>query len=264
MRETVENIIRVGIVSSIDPAEGTARVAFPDRAGLVAAPCQQIIPFSSRNNASMPIDVGEQVLCVFLPNGQQTGFIIGTMSSKKHPAPEDAAEGVFILQFEDGMTFRYDRNDSTTKITFADGAELNHDGKGHDFDFRLFGDSRIKYDFSEDAGNRVLHIVSTGCSEYKTEANAHTNVTENADIFVGDCMTEEIGGSRDAMVGGDVVFTAGGAITLTAGGDVHINGNLFVNGNISATGDIVAGGISLMYHTHGGVMPGGDSTGEPQ
>lgn len=44
-------------------------------------------------------------------------------------------------------------------------------------------------------------------------------------------------------------------------GNVTINGNLQVNGYIHATGDIVAGGVSLMHHTHPGCM--GGSTGSP-
>lgn len=47
---------------------------------------------------------------------------------------------------------------------------------------------------------------------------------------------------------GGVVTLKGGSII--ADGSVTINGNLTVNGSINATGDIVAGGVSLMNHTH--------------
>lgn len=48
-------------------------------------------------------------------------------------------------------------------------------------------------------------------------------------------------------------------------GDYVLTGNLTVNGNITvAGGDVTAGGISLKTHTHGGVEPGGGSTGQPQ
>lgn len=71
-------------------------------------------------------------------------------------------------------------------------------------------------------------------------------------------------------------------------GDLTVNGNVTVNGNITCTGtiaagnftglgggamtstvtietseDMVASGVSLKSHTHGGVLPGGDDTGEP-
>ncbi|PLN25221.1 translation initiation factor IF-2, partial [Klebsiella pneumoniae] len=39
---------------------------------------------------------------------------------------------------------------------------------------------------------------------------------------------------------------------------------LQVNGEITSTGDQLAGGISQIGHIHGGVEPGGGSTGAPQ
>lgn len=61
-----------------------------------------------------------------------------------------------------------------------------------------------------------------------------------------------------------------------AGGRMVINGSIEVRGSISATedvlaagsmvvaGDVTVGDISLVAHVHGGVTPGGGSTGEPE
>ena len=40
------------------------------------------------------------------------------------------------------------------------------------------------------------------------------------------------------------------ASSTTINGDVAINGNVSLNGSMTATADVVAGGISLMNHTH--------------
>lgn len=40
--------------------------------------------------------------------------------------------------------------------------------------------------------------------------------------------------------------------------------NISVLGNVIVTGDVVASGISLINHVHGGVAPGGGTTGAPQ
>lgn len=40
-------------------------------------------------------------------------------------------------------------------------------------------------------------------------------------------------------------------------------GRMLINGTLELTGDVIAGGVSLRSHTHGGVMPGGSSTGGP-
>lgn len=41
-------------------------------------------------------------------------------------------------------------------------------------------------------------------------------------------------------------------------------GRMVVDGTLEVTGDVIAAGISLTTHTHGGVIAGGDSTGDPQ
>lgn len=52
---------------------------------------------------------------------------------------------------------------------------------------------------------------------------------------------------------GIVIETGGNSITVNGGGDVTVNDG----------GDVFAGGISLMNHTHGGVMSGPDETDPP-
>ncbi len=66
-----------------------------------------------------------------------------------------------------------------------------------------------------------------------------------------------------------VKLARGGIVTEAPKGHVHngdltITGQLTVNGSISATGDVTAGGISLQHHVHGGIQPGGGTTGGPQ
>jgi len=74
---TLKNIVRVGMVSSADAGSGTARVAFadkPDTDGkpLISAPLQVV----ARETPWLPY-VGQFVLCVYLPNGEGDGFVIG-------------------------------------------------------------------------------------------------------------------------------------------------------------------------------------------
>lgn len=40
-------------------------------------------------------------------------------------------------------------------------------------------------------------------------------------------------------------------------------GKIVVNGDIEVTGDVIASGVSLVHHTHSGVVPGAANTGEP-
>lgn len=51
---------------------------------------------------------------------------------------------------------------------------------------------------------------------------------------------------------------------ITHEGDYTQTGNQNVTGTVTVTEDVIAAGISLVTHTHGGVMAGSSSTGAPQ
>lgn len=68
--------------------------------------------------------------------------------------------------------------------------------------------------------------------------------------------------------GGTTNLVSTGGITIvgpiTHQGDYTQTGNQTVTGTVTVSDDVVAAGISLVQHTHGGVMPGGSVTGAPQ
>ncbi|MCP3967436.1 MAG: phage baseplate assembly protein V [Lentisphaerae bacterium] len=59
------------------------------------------------------------------------------------------------------------------------------------------------------------------------------------------------------------ILPGGGKITLFSDGGITITGDINVTGQIVSTNDQIAGGISQINHTHGGVEPGGGSTAKP-
>lgn len=83
------NIVRIGIVSSIDSEEQTARVTFQDKENLVSGPLKVLenTPNLTIQTAEghdheiivkpwMP-SVGQSVVCLYLPNGESDGFVLG-------------------------------------------------------------------------------------------------------------------------------------------------------------------------------------------
>lgn len=68
--------------------------------------------------------------------------------------------------------------------------------------------------------------------------------------------------------GGTTNLVSPGGITIvgpiTHQGDYTQTGNQTVTGTVTVSDDVLAAGISLVKHTHGGVMPGGSQTGTPQ
>lgn len=106
--EFLKSIIRIGEVSSVDAAKGTARVVFDDFDSMVSYDLQVISrnTFANRDYA-MP-DIGEDVICVFLPTGTEAGFILGSVYAGEITPPENTIDRRCV-EFSDGSKFMYDR-----------------------------------------------------------------------------------------------------------------------------------------------------------
>ena len=91
--------------------------------------------------------------------------------------------------------------------------------------------------------------------------------------------------ARIEIHGADTVINAEASCTINAAGGCTINGDVLINGSLTWTGtaqgkngararfsggwentggSVTSNGITLETHTHGGVEPGGGSTGGPQ
>ncbi len=114
----INNLIRVGQVSSINAATGAVRVTFNDKDALVSAE----LPVLNRGSQAVKDywlpDVGEQVVCVFLPNGKSltTGFVLGSFFSSVDRPPTSNLK-MRIIDFGDGTNISYDRMSKALVIT---------------------------------------------------------------------------------------------------------------------------------------------------
>jgi phage baseplate assembly protein V len=108
-------ILRLGIVSSIDEKRCTAKVYFEDRDDTVSYDLKIVVPQTMKNKFYYLPNIGETVLCCFLQNGHETGFILGSVYSEvdKPPFEDEKIKGV---QFEDGTVIKYDIKTSTLTI----------------------------------------------------------------------------------------------------------------------------------------------------
>nr|WP_308611722.1 phage baseplate assembly protein V [uncultured Dialister sp.]DAP87065.1 MAG TPA: baseplate assembly protein [Caudoviricetes sp.] len=112
----LKNMVRVGIVSSVNGPACTARVTFPDKDNMVSAelPVLQLGSYGTKGYC-VP-EVNTKVVCLFLPNpsgnGMNAGFIIGAYySGEKPPAESDAS--VRSVRFPDGSLIQYDNGTIT-------------------------------------------------------------------------------------------------------------------------------------------------------
>lgn len=108
IQEFLNNLIRIGKVSSVDYQKGTARVFFPDDDDIVSYD----LPVLHRNclknkDYNMP-DIDERVVCVFLSSGVETGFILGSIYTENVTPPESTGDKRTVV-FDDGSRFSYNR-----------------------------------------------------------------------------------------------------------------------------------------------------------
>lgn len=99
--------IRVGRVKAINPEKHTVRVLFEaDDALSYELPVLVHNTFANHDYA-MP-DLEDDVVCVFLPDGPEDGFVIGSFYAGEVTPPANS-EDLRRVQFQDGTTVTYNR-----------------------------------------------------------------------------------------------------------------------------------------------------------
>lgn len=120
--EDATNWIRIGEVSTVDPKNCTARVVFDDEDGFIS----NDLPVIQRNTQStkdywLPA-VGEDVICIFLPCGEEDGFILGSFYADEIEPPT-SSESKRYTEYPDGTVIEYDWEAHELKATGA--AKIN-------------------------------------------------------------------------------------------------------------------------------------------
>lgn len=120
----VNNLFRIGTVTSLKPDCALARVVFEDRDNMESADLPVIVRNTLSNKDYWMPDVGEKVLCLFLPLGLEQGFIIGSYYVQGNiPAANDGNKRA--VEFEDGTRVEYDRSAHKLQIDIpADGGQV--------------------------------------------------------------------------------------------------------------------------------------------
>jgi phage baseplate assembly protein V len=94
------------------------RVEFGDRSNLVSYELPVMVKQTLKNKDSYMPDIGEHVLCSFLGNGLEQGFVLGAIYSNADTAvnTDPNKRGV---TFEDGTEVYYDRSSNKLNIIVA-------------------------------------------------------------------------------------------------------------------------------------------------
>jgi phage baseplate assembly protein V len=110
--EAFRNLIRYGTVSSVNPDIVASRVNFKDKGNMVSHWLPQIVPGSLKNKHFYLPSVDEDVVCLFLPNGIQRGFVLGSYYNVNNPPPVTSASKDHVT-YSDGTVIEYDSDTHT-------------------------------------------------------------------------------------------------------------------------------------------------------
>ncbi len=114
MIEEFRKLIKIGIVAEVDYEKATCKVVFRDKDETQSKDLKVVFTKTKKNQSWDMPDLEEQVVCLFLPNGSEEGFVIGSVYSEKNKGP--AIDNRQKYLFEDGTYFEYDKTTSTAKL----------------------------------------------------------------------------------------------------------------------------------------------------
>ena len=123
IQRLIGDLVREGVVVSVDHAAGTAQVQFADDLTTGAIPWISSRAGSTRTWS--PPAIGEQVVVVAPEADTSRGIIMGSLSSDAHPHPA---------------------NDETTLTEYEDGARIGYDPKSHALTAILPGGATVRID----------------------------------------------------------------------------------------------------------------------
>lgn len=222
IQEFLNNLIRIGKVSSVNYQKGTARVYFPDDDGIVSYDLPVLHRNALKNKDYNMPDIDERVLCLFLSSGVETGFILGSIYTDIVPTPESTGDKRTVV-FEDGSRFSYDR-------------------KTHQFDGQIEG-TTIKANRQDIEINTPHDVkVTTANNVEVTAANAVT-ITGTNNVTVN---------TKTAIVNAETAYTLNTQTATLNAPAITLNGDVAVTGKMIVAVDVIADRISLVNHTHNG------------
>ena len=127
LKEIVSRLLRVGVVSTVNPDNATVRVKIGDQSDLVTYECPVVFAKTHNDKAYWMPDPGDHVLVLSLPYGVSQGFVLGAVYSRTDTVPVSSRDK-WRYEFKDGSVFEYDRNKNHLDINVKGTVALHADG----------------------------------------------------------------------------------------------------------------------------------------
>jgi len=123
IEESLKRLVRIGVVTQVFEDKGTVRVMLPDADKEITYELPVLVRKTLKDKDYWLPDIGEHVLCVFLPIGEEQGFVIGAFYSKADKVPV-SDKNKKVIEFEDGTKIEYNRKEHKLKIEVKGEADI--------------------------------------------------------------------------------------------------------------------------------------------
>lgn len=182
VNHVVGNLIRIGKVSSVNASNCTARVSFDDKDSMISHNLPVMQKNTKENRDYYLPDVDEMVICIFLPNGEQEGYILGSYYGDLDTPPVDSTD--------------------KRGINFSDNTSIFYDRENHEMSVNIEGilDCKIKNVHIHVEENKVkvtcddMSLSINGDLELQIQGNLNVEAKEVNVSTVGD-LNASVGGS---------------------------------------------------------------------
>jgi phage baseplate assembly protein V len=251
IRETLKQIVRVGTVKSIYPERGTVRVEFADIDGVITDELPLVFAKTLLDKYYFIPDIGEQVICVFLPYGIERGFVVGAIYSKKDTVPVKSQDKWHVV-FNDGTFLEYDRKNHVLTGNVKGDAELYTTGNVL-IDSQKNVNVKAVKNVLVDAGiqvtvNAAQNVEIIAGAECKITSTGETTITAPVINLVGQLAGKRGEGGGGAVIDNDSFETKGGPVILASQGTIH---------------KLVVETFLALYDNHDHPGDSGGTTGKP-
>ena len=212
-RSVLNSIIRVAEVDSTDPDRATVRVRLGDDDQMVSHNLSVLVRNTMHNQDYWMPDVGEQVLCLFLPFGLEQGFVLGSFYSRPDQPPVQDQDKRH-LAFKDGTWLEYDRSSNI----------LSGSVQG-DVDLKVIGDADLDVD-----GDMTAEVAGSAAIQAGVDITLDSPLVKiMGSITMQSQEGEETTEEKDAVTNHTGSYSLTGGMTIT--GDLHVGGDITCDGS---------------------------------
>ncbi len=183
LEKKLERLVRIGEVVAVDPRRACVRVKFLDTDRTVSDFLPVLVRFAGKDKVySMP-QIGDRVLCIFLPNALELGFVIGQNYFLENPPPAKD-DKLFVAKLEDGTYAEYNKRNSHFKFLLPDGNHLIYDGKWRfKGDIEVDGNVKVSKEIFDHSGKHgSLNLLRTTYNRHTHDCGSCTTSEPNEQV----------------------------------------------------------------------------------